>query len=62
LARQEEKGGKLMKIIKQMMLITLCFILITSIASAQGIPQATNPEPDPIPFLVMYSLSRSEIF
>jgi len=33
-----------MKIIKQMMLITLFFILITSIASAQGIPQATNPE------------------
>ena len=33
-----------MKIIKQMMLVTLFFILITSIASAQGIPQATNPE------------------
>jgi CubicO group peptidase (beta-lactamase class C family) len=33
-----------MKIIKQMMLVTLLFILVTSIASAQGIPQATNPE------------------
>jgi CubicO group peptidase (beta-lactamase class C family) len=33
-----------MKIIKQMMLVTLFFILITSIASAQGIPQATTPE------------------
>lgn len=33
-----------MKIIKRMMLVTLLFILVTSIASAQGIPQATNPE------------------
>ena len=33
-----------MKIIKQMMLVTLFFILITSIASAQGIPQAANPK------------------
>jgi CubicO group peptidase (beta-lactamase class C family) len=33
-----------MKTIKQIMLVTLCFILITSIASAQGIPQATSPE------------------
>ena len=33
-----------MKIIKQMMLVTLFFILITSIASAQGIPQTKNPE------------------
>lgn len=33
-----------MKIIKQMMLVTLFFILIASIASAQGIPQAKNPE------------------
>ena len=33
-----------MKIIKQMMLVTLLLILVTSIASAQGIPQATNPE------------------
>ena len=33
-----------MKIIKQMMLVTLFFILITSIASAQGIPKATRPE------------------
>jgi len=33
-----------MKIIKQMMLVTLFFILIISIASAQGIPQATTPE------------------
>jgi CubicO group peptidase (beta-lactamase class C family) len=32
-----------MKIIKQMMLVTLLFILVASIASAQGIPQATNP-------------------
>jgi len=33
-----------MKIIKQMMLVTLCLILIASIASAQGIPKATRPE------------------
>ena len=33
-----------MKIIKQMMLMTLFLILITSMASAQGIPQATNLE------------------
>lgn len=33
-----------MKIIKQMMLVTLFLILVASIASAQGIPQATNPE------------------
>jgi len=33
-----------MKIIKQMMLVTLLFILVTSIASAQGIPKATRPE------------------
>jgi len=33
-----------MKIIKQTMLVTLFLIVITSIASAQGIPQATNPE------------------
>ena len=33
-----------MKIIRQMMWVTLFFILIASIASAQGIPQATNPE------------------
>ena len=33
-----------MKIIKQMILVILFFILITSIASAQGIPQTTNPE------------------
>ena len=32
-----------MKIIKQMMLVTLFLILVASIASAQGIPQATNP-------------------
>jgi CubicO group peptidase (beta-lactamase class C family) len=41
---QTRKEEILMKIIKQMMLTTLFFILITSIASAQGIPQATNPE------------------
>jgi CubicO group peptidase (beta-lactamase class C family) len=33
-----------MKITKQMMLVTLFFILITSIAIAQTIPQAKNPE------------------
>jgi CubicO group peptidase (beta-lactamase class C family) len=33
-----------MKIVKQMMLVTLFLILVASIASAQGIPQATNPE------------------
>ncbi|MGO8989733.1 MAG: serine hydrolase domain-containing protein [bacterium] len=33
-----------MKISKQMMLVTLCLILIASIASAQGIPKATRPE------------------
>ena len=33
-----------MKITKRMMLVTLVFILVTSIASAQGIPQAKNPE------------------
>jgi len=33
-----------MKIIKQIMLVTLFVILITSMASAQGIPQAKNPE------------------
>ena len=32
-----------MKIVKQMMLVTLFLILVASIASAQGIPQATNP-------------------
>ena len=32
-----------MKIIKQMMLATSFFVLITPIASAQGIPQVTNP-------------------
>ena len=33
-----------MRISKQMMLVTLCLILIASIASAQGIPKATRPE------------------
>jgi len=33
-----------MIITKRMMLATLLFILVASIASAQGIPQATNPE------------------
>jgi CubicO group peptidase (beta-lactamase class C family) len=33
-----------MKIIKQTVLVTLSFILIISIASAQGIPTAKNPE------------------
>jgi CubicO group peptidase (beta-lactamase class C family) len=33
-----------MKVIKQVMLVTLFLILVASIASAQGIPQATNPE------------------
>ena len=33
-----------MKITKRMMLVTLVFILVASIASAQSIPQATNPE------------------
>jgi CubicO group peptidase (beta-lactamase class C family) len=33
-----------MKIIKQMMLVTLALILAASIASAQGIPKATRPE------------------
>ena len=33
-----------MIITKRMMLVTLLFILVASIASAQGIPQATNPE------------------
>jgi CubicO group peptidase (beta-lactamase class C family) len=33
-----------MKILKQMTLVTLFLILITSIAGAQGIPQAKNPE------------------
>ncbi len=33
-----------MTIAKKMMLVTLFIILITSIASAQGIPQAKNPE------------------
>jgi len=33
-----------MKISKRIMSVSLCFILIASIASAQGIPQATNPE------------------
>jgi len=33
-----------MKISKRMMWVTLFFILAASIASAQGIPQATNPE------------------
>jgi CubicO group peptidase (beta-lactamase class C family) len=33
-----------MKIIRQMMLLTLFLILITSIASAQGIPQTANPK------------------
>jgi len=33
-----------MKIFKQMMLLTLFLILVASIASAQGIPQATSPE------------------
>jgi len=32
-----------MKIIKQMMLVALFLILVASIASAQGIPQTTNP-------------------
>ena len=41
---QARKGEVLMKIIKQMMWVTLFFILITAVASAQGIPQATNPE------------------
>jgi len=33
-----------MIITKRMMLVTLVFILVTSIASAQGIPKATRPE------------------
>jgi CubicO group peptidase (beta-lactamase class C family) len=33
-----------MIITKRMMLVTLLFILVASIASAQGIPQATSPE------------------
>ena len=33
-----------MKSIKRAMLATLFFILVVSIASAQGIPQATSPE------------------
>ena len=41
---QTRKEELQMKTIKQIMLVTLCFIFITSIASAQGIPQATNPE------------------
>jgi CubicO group peptidase (beta-lactamase class C family) len=33
-----------MKIIKQMMLVTLVLILAASIAGGQGIPKATRPE------------------